>query len=60
MANKLAAVHPGEVLREEFLVPMGLSAGALANACGVPSIRIEIRLWQGARNVGRALAEPAE
>jgi addiction module HigA family antidote len=27
---KLAVIHPGEMLREEFLVPMGLSANALA------------------------------
>ena len=36
MAKKLPPLHPGEVLREEFLVPMGLSPGALAKACGVP------------------------
>src|ERR1700724_3499607 len=41
MARKLAPMHPGEVLREEFLVPLGLSAGALAKACGVPRTRIE-------------------
>ena len=41
MARKLAPMHPGEVLREEFLVPLGLSAGALARACGVPRTRIE-------------------
>ncbi len=41
MAKKLSPLHPGEVLREEFLVPMGMSAGALANACGVPRTRIE-------------------
>ena len=34
-------VHPGEVLREEFLIPLGLSAGAIARACGVPRTRIE-------------------
>jgi addiction module HigA family antidote len=34
-------IHPGEVLREEFLVPLGLSAGALAKALGVPRTRIE-------------------
>ena len=34
-------MHPGEVLREEFLLPLGLSAGALAKACGVPRTRIE-------------------
>jgi addiction module HigA family antidote len=31
----------GEVLREEFLLPLGLSPGALAKACGVPRTRIE-------------------
>jgi antitoxin HigA-1 len=41
MARKLAPLHPGEVLREEFLLPLGLSAGALAKACGVPRTRIE-------------------
>jgi plasmid maintenance system antidote protein VapI len=34
MARQLAPMHPGEVLREEFLLPLGLSAGALANARG--------------------------
>jgi addiction module HigA family antidote len=41
MPKKLSPMHPGEVLREEFLVPLGLSAGALAKACGVPRTRIE-------------------
>jgi addiction module HigA family antidote len=41
MTKKLAPVHPGEVLREEFLGPMGLTAYAVANACGVPRTRIE-------------------
>lgn len=35
------AIHPGEILREEFLVPLGLSAYAVAKACGVPRTRIE-------------------
>jgi addiction module HigA family antidote len=34
-------VHPGEVLREDFLSEMGLTAYALARACGVPRTRIE-------------------
>jgi addiction module HigA family antidote len=34
-------LHPGEVLREEFLKPLGLSAGALARICGVQRSRIE-------------------
>ena len=29
-------MHPGEVLREEFLFPLNLSAGALAEACDLP------------------------
>ena len=34
-------LHPGEVLREDYLVPIGLSAGQLAKALGVPRTRIE-------------------
>ena len=41
MAKKLAPMHPGEVLREEFLIPHNLSAGALARSCGLPRTRIE-------------------
>jgi addiction module HigA family antidote len=41
MAKKLPPMHPGEVLREEFLIPLGLSAGALAKACALPRTRIE-------------------
>ena len=41
MTKKLKPMHPGEVLREEFLVPLGMSAGALARTCGVPRTRIE-------------------
>ncbi|MCA3641315.1 MAG: HigA family addiction module antidote protein [Methylobacterium sp.] len=32
--------HPGEILREEFLVPLGMSARQLATALGVPGNRI--------------------
>ncbi len=41
MKKKLAPLHPGEVLREEFLRPMRLSALKLAKICGVPRTRIE-------------------
>jgi addiction module HigA family antidote len=41
MSRKLPPMHPGEVLREEFLKPMNLSAGAVARACSVPRTRIE-------------------
>ena len=33
-------VHSGEVLREDFLVPFGMSANALAKALSVPAPRI--------------------
>ena len=33
-------IHPGEILKEEFLVPYGLSANRLALAIGVPPNRI--------------------
>lgn len=38
--KKLAPVHPGEVLLEEFLVPLGLSQTKLALSIGVPPRRI--------------------
>lgn len=38
---ELPSIHPGEVLREEFLVEMGLTAYAVARACGIPRTRIE-------------------
>ena len=37
----LPPLHPGEVLREEFMVPLNLTAYAIAKACGVPRTRIE-------------------
>ena len=41
MTKKLAPMHPGEVLREKFLVPLKLSAGALARKMDVPRTHIE-------------------
>ena len=38
--DKLHPVHPGEVLQEEFLKPMGLSQNKLALNIGVPPRRI--------------------
>lgn len=40
-SKKLASIHPGEVLREDFLIPMKLSSYVVARACGVPRTRIE-------------------
>ena len=34
--NKLRPIHPGEILREEFMKPRGLSQNALARALNVP------------------------
>jgi addiction module HigA family antidote len=39
-AERIGPVTPGEVLREEFMVPLGLSGRALARELGVPSNRI--------------------
>src|SRR5947209_933072 len=41
MTRRLPPIHPGEVLREEFLIPMSLSPFAVARAIGVPRTRIE-------------------
>jgi addiction module HigA family antidote len=41
MAKRLPPIHPGEVLREDFLAPLRLSPYAVAHACGVPRTRIE-------------------
>jgi len=38
--NRLRPVHPGEVLREDYLAPQGLSVNALATALGVPATRM--------------------
>lgn len=40
-ADTLPPVHPGEVLRELYLEPLEMSAGALAKKLGVPRTRIE-------------------
>lgn len=38
--NGMRPIHPGEILREEFLKPMGITAHALAMALQVPAPRI--------------------
>ncbi|MCP4424934.1 MAG: HigA family addiction module antidote protein [Chloroflexi bacterium] len=38
--NRMPAVHPGEILREDYLIPLGMSVNALAMALGVPATRI--------------------
>lgn len=38
--NGMRPVHPGEILREDFLIPLGMSANALSKALNVPAPRI--------------------
>ena len=40
LVNRMRAVHPGEVLREDYLAPLVLSVNALSVALGVPATRI--------------------
>ena len=45
-----APVHPGEVLREDFLRPLGMSQYALAKALGVSQVRIS-EIVNGKRSI---------
>ena len=38
--NRMRAIHPGEILREEYLVPLNMSAHALAMELRAPASRI--------------------
>jgi len=40
MRNGMRPIHPGEILREEFLAPLGMSASALARSLHVPPNRV--------------------
>jgi addiction module HigA family antidote len=40
MTERLPPIHPGEILREEFMKPLELSSTGLAMALGVPPQRI--------------------
>ena len=58
--KRLPNVHPGEILLEEFLNPMGLSQNAIAREIGVPPRRInEIVLGKRAVTADTELASPA-
>jgi len=48
--SKRIRAHPGEILKEEFLVPLGMSATALSKALEVPPNRITA-LLNGTRGV---------
>lgn len=40
-AERMALIHPGEMLRDGFMVPLKLSAGSVAKALGLPRSHIE-------------------
>lgn len=48
--EQIANIHPGEVLKEEFLVPLGISAYRLAKDTGLPQTRIS-EIIHGRRRV---------
>jgi addiction module HigA family antidote len=50
MVKKLAPIHPGEVLREEFMVPENLSANRLALALEIPTSRVS-EILHGRRSI---------
>jgi addiction module HigA family antidote len=55
MTKKLAPIHPGEILREEFLAPLKLTPYAVAAAIDVPRTRVE-RLARGETPVSADIA----
>jgi antitoxin HigA-1 len=40
MPKRIAPVHPGDVLREDFLKPLGMSVNKLSLSLGVPATRM--------------------
>ncbi|NOX19042.1 MAG: HigA family addiction module antidote protein [Chlorobi bacterium] len=48
--NKLPNVHPGEILLEEFLKPMGISAYKLSKDIGAPQTRLS-QIIKGRRRI---------
>lgn len=48
--SKLNNIHPGEILKEEFLKPMGITAYKLSQAIGVPQTRTS-QILKGRRRI---------
>ena len=48
--NKLQNIHPGEILLEEFLKPMGISAYRLSKSTGIPQTRTS-QIIKGKRRI---------
>ena len=55
ITNKLSNIHPGEVLKEEFLLPMNLSAHFLSNKTDIPESRI-VKILQGKSSITAGVA----
>jgi addiction module HigA family antidote len=53
--NKISNIHPGEILSEEFLKPMGLTAYRLSKETGIPQTRIG-EIIRGKRRISAATA----
>jgi len=53
--NKVTNIHPGEILLEEFLKPMGITAYRLAKETNIPQTRIG-EIIRGARSITAATA----
>ena len=73
MSKKLAPIHPGEVLMEDFIKGFGITQNKLAVAIGVPPRRINeivhckrgdcgygAAAWQVLRGIRAVLTEPAD
>jgi len=50
MTNRLPSVHPGEVLLEDFMKPLGLTQYRVAKDIGVPALRIS-QIVRGQRSI---------
>lgn len=50
MTNRLPPIHPGEVLLEDFMKPLGLTQYRLAKDIGVPALRIS-QIVRGQRSI---------
>jgi addiction module HigA family antidote len=48
--TKLKNIHPGEILKEEFLIPMGITAYRLSKSIGIPQTRTS-QIIKGKRGI---------
>jgi antitoxin HigA-1 len=55
MGERLNNIHPGEVLKEEFLTPMNITAYRLSKDTGIPQTRIS-EIIRGRRRITAATA----